>query len=203
MAIWVNTGTLDIRQSLNALTVEGASFEIPLFATALLIFAGFAVLWVRVYPHASWPILAGGVVFGIALGSRIREIDGIPYLEYILPGLALHGTPLPPSGRGRGAGAASAEGSGSAVDLASVRFFLGYGLIFLVQSAITIVIGSRATLRPFPPPAALRAVATPSATVSRPAITSRMRSRCGPIFGRSQMSVTYISPIHVRNSLDI
>jgi ABC-2 type transport system permease protein len=29
------------------------------------------------------------VVFGIALGSRIREIDGIPYLEYILPGLAL------------------------------------------------------------------------------------------------------------------
>ncbi len=40
MAIWVNTGTLDIRQSLNALTVEGATFEIPLFATALLIFAG-------------------------------------------------------------------------------------------------------------------------------------------------------------------
>ena len=29
------------------------------------------------------------VVFGIALGSRIREIDGIPYLQYILPGIAL------------------------------------------------------------------------------------------------------------------
>lgn len=29
------------------------------------------------------------VVFGVALGSRIREIDGIPYLQYILPGVAL------------------------------------------------------------------------------------------------------------------
>src|SRR3989337_2126661 len=29
------------------------------------------------------------VVFGIALGSRIREIEGVPYLEYILPGIAL------------------------------------------------------------------------------------------------------------------
>lgn len=29
------------------------------------------------------------VVFGVALGTRIREVDGIPYLEYILPGIAL------------------------------------------------------------------------------------------------------------------
>jgi ABC-2 type transport system permease protein len=29
------------------------------------------------------------VVFGVALGVRIREVDGIPYLEYILPGVAL------------------------------------------------------------------------------------------------------------------
>lgn len=29
------------------------------------------------------------VVFGMALGARIREIDGIPYLQYILPGIAL------------------------------------------------------------------------------------------------------------------
>src|SRR5829696_8053271 len=29
------------------------------------------------------------VVFGVALGSRIREVDGVPYLEYILPGIAL------------------------------------------------------------------------------------------------------------------
>jgi len=29
------------------------------------------------------------VVFGIALGGRIKQIEGIPYLEYILPGIAL------------------------------------------------------------------------------------------------------------------
>ena len=29
------------------------------------------------------------VVFGVALGTRIREVGGIPYLEYILPGVAL------------------------------------------------------------------------------------------------------------------
>ncbi|CAN5120111.1 ABC transporter permease [soil metagenome] len=29
------------------------------------------------------------MVFGVALGSRIREVDGVPYLEYILPGVAL------------------------------------------------------------------------------------------------------------------
>src|SRR3712207_2998180 len=29
------------------------------------------------------------VVFGVALGARIREVDGVPYLEYILPGIAL------------------------------------------------------------------------------------------------------------------
>src|ERR671939_73221 len=29
------------------------------------------------------------VVFGIALGGRIKQIEGIPYLDYILPGIAL------------------------------------------------------------------------------------------------------------------
>src|ERR687885_1962133 len=29
------------------------------------------------------------VVFGVALGSRVRQVDGVPYLEYILPGVAL------------------------------------------------------------------------------------------------------------------
>ncbi|MEJ7873386.1 MAG: ABC transporter permease [Rubrobacteraceae bacterium] len=29
------------------------------------------------------------VVFGVALGSRIQEVNGVPYLEYILPGVAL------------------------------------------------------------------------------------------------------------------
>jgi NADH-quinone oxidoreductase subunit L len=39
MAIWVNTGTLDIRESLGILA-EGGNFPIPLFVTSLLIFAG-------------------------------------------------------------------------------------------------------------------------------------------------------------------
>lgn len=29
------------------------------------------------------------VVFGVALGTRIREIEGVPYLQYILPGIAM------------------------------------------------------------------------------------------------------------------
>ncbi len=29
------------------------------------------------------------VVFGYGLGSRIREVEGVPYLEFILPGLIL------------------------------------------------------------------------------------------------------------------
>jgi ABC-2 type transport system permease protein len=29
------------------------------------------------------------VVFGVALGSRIREVNGVPYLEFILPGIAM------------------------------------------------------------------------------------------------------------------
>jgi len=40
MAIWVNTGTLDIRESLRLLVEQGDANTIPLFATALLVFAG-------------------------------------------------------------------------------------------------------------------------------------------------------------------
>jgi NADH-quinone oxidoreductase subunit L len=40
MAIWVNTGTLNIRESLEALVALGPDNTIPLFAVALLIFAG-------------------------------------------------------------------------------------------------------------------------------------------------------------------
>jgi ABC-2 type transport system permease protein len=38
------------------------------------------------------PLFTSGlyiVVFGYGLGSRIREVEGIPYLEFILPGLIL------------------------------------------------------------------------------------------------------------------
>ena len=40
--------------------------------------------------------------------------------------------------------------SRSTVDLQSVRFFLGYGLIFIVQSAITIVIAAAVMLALIP-----------------------------------------------------
>ncbi len=29
------------------------------------------------------------IVFGYGLGSRIREVEGVPYLDFILPGLVL------------------------------------------------------------------------------------------------------------------
>jgi ABC-2 type transport system permease protein len=38
------------------------------------------------------PLITAGlylVIFGLALGSRIREIEGIPYIEYIVPGIAM------------------------------------------------------------------------------------------------------------------
>ncbi len=40
MAIFLNTGTLDIQKSLTALTAPGASFPIPIAVVALLVFAG-------------------------------------------------------------------------------------------------------------------------------------------------------------------
>jgi len=49
----------------------------------------FTRVWMQtVFPQLLTSLLYL-VVFGIALGERIKEIDGIPYLQYILPGLAL------------------------------------------------------------------------------------------------------------------
>jgi ABC-2 type transport system permease protein len=49
----------------------------------------FARVWVQTLIPTLGTSLLYLVVFGIALGTRIREIEGIPYLEYILPGIAL------------------------------------------------------------------------------------------------------------------
>ena len=40
MAIFVNTGTLNIRDSIAGLTAEGANLPIPIWVVALLVFAG-------------------------------------------------------------------------------------------------------------------------------------------------------------------
>lgn len=51
----------------------------------------FLSLWKQtVFPAVLSPLLYI-LIFGEALGSRIRLIDGFPYTEYILPGLAMMG----------------------------------------------------------------------------------------------------------------
>lgn len=49
----------------------------------------FTRIWVQTLIPPLLSSLLYLVVFGLALGTRIREIEGIPYLEYILPGIAL------------------------------------------------------------------------------------------------------------------
>lgn len=49
----------------------------------------FTRVWVQTLIPPLLTSLLYLVVFGVALGGRIKEIGGIPYLEYILPGVAL------------------------------------------------------------------------------------------------------------------
>src|SRR4028119_1667962 len=49
----------------------------------------FTRIWIQTIVPPLLTSLLYLVVFGVALGSRIREVDGIPYREYILPGVAL------------------------------------------------------------------------------------------------------------------
>jgi ABC-2 type transport system permease protein len=49
----------------------------------------FTRIWVQTLIPPLFTSLLYLVVFGLALGTRIREIEGVPYLEYILPGIAL------------------------------------------------------------------------------------------------------------------
>ena len=48
----------------------------------------FTRIWIQTIVPPLLTSLLYLVVFGVALGSRIREVDGVPYLEYILPGVA-------------------------------------------------------------------------------------------------------------------
>ncbi|MBA3231958.1 MAG: ABC transporter permease [Acidobacteria bacterium] len=49
----------------------------------------FARVWTQTIIPPLLTSLLYVVVFGVALGSRIREIEGVPYLQFILPGIAL------------------------------------------------------------------------------------------------------------------
>lgn len=46
-------------------------------------------VWMQTIAPTLGTALLYFTVFGVALGTRIREINGVPYLEYILPGIAL------------------------------------------------------------------------------------------------------------------
>lgn len=48
----------------------------------------FARVWMQTIVPTLLTSLLYLVVFGLALGSRIEEVNGVPYLEYILPGIA-------------------------------------------------------------------------------------------------------------------
>jgi ABC-2 type transport system permease protein len=49
----------------------------------------FARVWTQTLLSPLFTSLLYIVVFGYGLGSRIREVDGIPYLQFVLPGLVL------------------------------------------------------------------------------------------------------------------
>ncbi len=48
----------------------------------------FGRVWMQTLVPTLLTSLLYLVVFGLALGSRIREVEGVPYLEFILPGIA-------------------------------------------------------------------------------------------------------------------
>ena len=45
----------------------------------------FTRVWMQTIVPQLLTSLLNLVVFGIALGGRIKQIEGIPYLDYILP----------------------------------------------------------------------------------------------------------------------
>lgn len=49
----------------------------------------FTRVWMQTIAPTLGTALLYFTVFGVALGTRIEEISGVPYLEYILPGIAL------------------------------------------------------------------------------------------------------------------
>src|SRR3954466_15921279 len=79
-------------------------------------------------------LLAGRVSLGVELDLRQRMYGHLPSLELAFSDRQQTGQLM----------------SRATVDLQSVRFFLGYGLIFMLQSALTIVLASVAMFIPDP-----------------------------------------------------
>ena len=67
--------------------------------------------------------------------------------------------------------------SRATVDLQAVRFFLGYGLVFIVQSALTILLGAAAMFLLQPGLAALALIPVPFVVVDRRPLRAAARGR--------------------------
>jgi ABC-2 type transport system permease protein len=63
---WIGLRTLFLKETRRFLRVPGQTLAQPVITTALYF-----------------------LVFGFALGGRVREVDGIPYVRFIVPGLVM------------------------------------------------------------------------------------------------------------------
>ena len=131
----------------------------------LKLYAGLVVLAAlgRVVLSVARRLVSGRVSLGVELDLRNRMYEHLQSLEL-----------------GFFAGQQTGQlMSRSTVDLASVRFFLGYGLVFIAQSALTIVLASAAMFLLQPGLAALSLLPVPFVVliaarygrISRPALT--------------------------------
>ena len=67
----------------------GTTFGIPFQTLLSREVRRFTRVWTQTLLAPLFTSALYVVVFGYGLGSRIREVEGIPYLEFILPGLIL------------------------------------------------------------------------------------------------------------------
>src|SRR4051812_5322760 len=79
--------------------------------------------------------------------------------------------------------------SRATVDLSSVRFFLGYGLVFILQSALTILLGAAAMFFLSPALAALALIPVPFVVV----VATRYGRRSRPVLQEVQQRIAEVT----------
>jgi ABC-2 type transport system permease protein len=67
----------------------GGVFGIPFRTLLSREILRFSKVWIQTLLSPLFTSLLYIVVFGYGLGSRLREMNGVPYLEFVLPGLVL------------------------------------------------------------------------------------------------------------------
>jgi ABC-2 type transport system permease protein len=75
--------------SVEELKALGGVFGIPFRTLLSREVRRFMKVWTQTLLSPLFTSLLYIMVFGYGLGSRIREVNGIPYLEFVLPGLVL------------------------------------------------------------------------------------------------------------------